>query len=131
VWVVAITGITLKTIFFSSLAEWVGLSLYLGLGWFGAFSGTMLGLRYGFAFVRPLLLGGVAYSIGAVAEYRAWPVLIPGVVQAHEVFHLAVLVGAFLHWRFVWQFATVDPHGPEPVFPPAAPRGDDLEKIIG
>src|SRR5581483_9436497 len=35
VWTAAITGITLKTIFFSRLAEWVGLSFYLTLGWFG------------------------------------------------------------------------------------------------
>jgi channel protein (hemolysin III family) len=123
VWTVAITGITLKTIFFSSLAEWVGLSLYLGLGWFGGFSGYLLWRRFGFAFMRPLLVGGVAYSVGAVSEYWAWPVVVPGVVQAHEVFHLAVLVGALIHWRFVWQFATVDPHGPPPrLVPGARPR---------
>jgi hemolysin III len=105
VWALAVTAITLKTVFFSGLHEWVGLSLYLGLGWLGVFSGSLLWRRHGFAFVRPLLLGGVVYSIGAVSEYHNFPVLIPGVVHGHEVFHLAVLAGAFLHWRFIWQFA--------------------------
>jgi channel protein (hemolysin III family) len=35
IWAAAITGITLKTIFFDDLVEWLGLSFYLTLGWFG------------------------------------------------------------------------------------------------
>jgi hypothetical protein len=31
--------------------------------------------------------------------------LIPGVIRAHEVFHVAVLAGLALHWRFVWLIA--------------------------
>ena len=38
-------------------------------------------------------------------EFFGWLAVIPRVVHAHDVFHLAVLVGAFFHWRFVWQFA--------------------------
>jgi hypothetical protein len=49
----------------------------------------------------------VAYTAGAVLEFfnGRWLQWIPGVVDAHGLFHLAVLVGAGLHWRFVWQFA--------------------------
>src|SRR5206468_1705782 len=101
-----VAGITLKTIFFDSLAEWVGLTFYLTLGWFGSVSAVLLGRRYGVAFVQPLLLGGVVYSVGGAMEFHGWPAVIPRVVHAHEVFHLAVLGGAFLHWLFVWQFAT-------------------------
>ncbi|NIR95541.1 MAG: DNA-binding protein, partial [Gammaproteobacteria bacterium] len=36
IWAIAITGITLKSIFFNDIAEWLGLTLYLGLGWVGA-----------------------------------------------------------------------------------------------
>ena len=106
IWSAAITGITLKTIYFDDLAEWVGLTLYLGLGWVGAMSALLLVQRYGFGFVAPLVWGGIAYSFGAVAEYLGWLTLIPGVVHSHEVFHLFVLAGAFWHWLFVWQFAT-------------------------
>jgi len=106
VWVAALAGVTLKTVFFDDLAEWLGLTFYLALGWCGVVSVALLGRRYSAAFVAPLLLGGLAYSAGAVAEFLGWPVLVPGVIHAHEVFHVAVLTGACFHWWFVWQFAT-------------------------
>jgi channel protein (hemolysin III family) len=106
IWAAAITGITLKTIFFDDLVEWLGLSFYLTLGWFGGVSAVFLARRYGFAFIKPLLWGGIAYSLGGVVDFLRWPTLVPRVVQAHEVFHLAVIVGAVFHWRFIWQFAS-------------------------
>ncbi len=106
IWGAAIAGIALKTVFFSDLDEWVGLSFYLIMGWCGAASGYLLYRRFGFRFVRPLLLGGLAYSVGAVAEYFGYPVLIAGVVHGHETFHLAVLMGVLFHWYFIWTFAT-------------------------
>jgi len=105
IWSVAITGILLKAIFFDDLSEWFGLVFYLTMGWFGAFSGTLLARRYGFDFVMPLLLGGIAYSIGAVLDSLNWFVVVPGVIHAHEIFHIAVLAGAALHWYWVWTFA--------------------------
>jgi len=105
VWSLAAAGIALKTLFFSDLPEWAGLSAYLGLGWLGALTGLLLWVRHGLAFVRPLLAGGLAYSAGAILEYHRWPVLIPGVVHGHEVFHLAVLAGALSQWLFVWRIA--------------------------
>lgn len=118
IWSAAIIGITLKTIFFDDLAEWVGLSFYLGLGWVGSMSGLLLVQRYGFGFVAPLVWGGIAYTFGAVSEYLGWLTLIPGIVHSHEVFHLFVLAGAFWHWLFIWQFASGE------VPPPRARRLD-------
>jgi channel protein (hemolysin III family) len=105
IWIAAITGVTLKTIFFDDLAEWVGLTFYLTMGWFGLGSGIQLGRRYGFNFIKPLLLGGVAYSVGALIEFLRVMVIVPGVIHPHELFHMAVLMGAFWHWLFIWQFA--------------------------
>jgi channel protein (hemolysin III family) len=105
-WAMTAAVVTLKTIFFNDLAEWVGLSLYLGLGWTGVVSGGVLWARYGWLFVRPLVQGGAAYTMGAVLEFLRWPVLIPAVVGPHEVFHFAVLIGVGLHWQFVTQFAS-------------------------
>ncbi|HYO25468.1 MAG TPA: hypothetical protein VEQ85_11035, partial [Lacipirellulaceae bacterium] len=42
---------------------------------------------------------------GAVMEFLRWPVIVAGVVQWHEVFHLAVLVGLALHWAFIYSIA--------------------------
>ncbi len=105
IWTVAITGVTLKSIFFDDLAEWFGLTLYLAMGWFGAYLGVLLGRRYGFNFVKPLFIGGVAYSIGAIVDFTKFLIVIPGVVHPHELLHIAVLMGAFWHWLFIWQFA--------------------------
>ncbi|MDY6978407.1 MAG: hemolysin III family protein [Pseudomonadota bacterium] len=105
IWVVAITGITLKSIFFKEMAEWLGLTLYLGLGWVGALTGVLLYRRFHFQFIKYLLLGALAYTIGAVFEYLRTPVLIEGVIGPHELFHIFVLLGISFHFAFVFQFA--------------------------
>jgi channel protein (hemolysin III family) len=112
IWAAAITALTVKMIYFDELAEWLGLSFYLTLGWFGGAPAILLARRYGFAFVRPLLGGGLAYSIGGVIDLVRWPTAIPGVIQSHEVAHVAVLAGVALHWRFIRQFASVEPPSP-------------------
>jgi channel protein (hemolysin III family) len=105
VWCMAVACITLKTVFFESLPEWVGLSFYLGLGWGVALTAIPIFRRHGLFYLAPLFYGGVAYSIGAFMEYMNWLVVIPGVVHAHEIWHVAVLAGALWHWWFVWNVA--------------------------
>lgn len=105
IWSAAAGGITLKTVFFGQFPEWLGLSLYLGLGWVGVVSGVALWRRFGPAFVQPLVWGAVAYTVGAVLEFVRWPVLLPGVLGPHEVFHGAVLAGLGFHWKFVYRLA--------------------------
>ena len=103
IWSIAITSITLKTIFFNEIAEWLGLTLYLGLGWFGAVSGALLYHRHGFQFIKPLIYGAVAYTLGAVMEFQRTPELIPGIIGPHEMFHIAVLFGIAYHFAFVFR----------------------------
>jgi channel protein (hemolysin III family) len=105
VWGVAAAGITLKTIFFTDVPEGLGVALYLGFGWVGLYSGTLLARRYGLRFIGPLAWGAAAYTIGAVLEFLYWPRLLDGVVGPHELFHLFVLAGTGCHWRFVWNCA--------------------------
>jgi channel protein (hemolysin III family) len=105
IWTMAITGITFKTLFFHSVPEWLSLSMYIGMGWIGLVSGLKLLHRLGFAPLRLLLYGGLAYTIGAVLEYLKRPILLEGIVGPHELFHVAVLVGIFFHWRFIYAFA--------------------------
>ena len=105
VWSVAATGITLKSIFFNNIAEWLGLSLYLSLGWFGVFSTYHLYKRYGLHYIKPILFGAFAYTIGATLEFLRMPVLIPHVVGPHELFHVLVLVGISQHWLFNYRLA--------------------------
>jgi P-type Ca2+ transporter type 2C len=101
IWAAAITGLTLKTIFFTSVSEGLGLTFYLGLGWAGAISAMFLRRRFGGAFIRPLVAGALFYSAGAVLEAMDWLELIRGVIGPHELFHVAVLLGLGSHWVFV------------------------------
>lgn len=115
VWTYAIVAIVLKTVFFQDVPPTLGLALYLGMGWIGLFTGISLWRRYGFQFMQPILWGGVAYTIGGVLEGLHWPVLVPGVIQWHECFHVAVLVGLTFHWAFTYNIA--DGHV-APYYPP-------------
>lgn len=111
-WSIAITGITLRTIFWESLPGTAGLAIFLVMGWGGALSCYLLWRRYGFRFVCSLLYGGLAYTIGATILGLHWPTMIPGVIGPHELWHIAVLAGLGLHWHFVFQFAAGAPgHG--------------------
>jgi channel protein (hemolysin III family) len=105
IWSACVACLTVKVVFFEDLPEWLGLSFYLFLGWLGTFAGVLLGRRYGIGFIALLFLGGVAYSVGALLEIFHWPVLVPHLIQPHEVFHVAVLLGVLCHWLFTWRFA--------------------------
>jgi channel protein (hemolysin III family) len=115
VWVVTAACITLKTVFFESLPEWVGLTFYLSLGWGVALTAIPIFRRRGLAYLAPLFCGGLVYSIGAFMDYMRWFVVIPGVVHAHEIWHVAVLAGALLHWRFVWNVASDEFRAAKPI----------------
>jgi channel protein (hemolysin III family) len=106
VWTMAITGLTLKTVYFTSMPEWFGLLLYLGLGWFGLVSGIALARRFGFRFIRLVVWSALAYTFGALADFVDWPEPFPEIIGSHGVFHLAVLAGIAFHWRFVLSFAS-------------------------
>ncbi len=105
IWFIAFFGIALKMIYFHEMPRWIGLGLYLGMGWLGALSSASLWRRYGFDFVQPIVWGGLAYTVGCLLEGLRWPVLISGVVQWHELFHVAVLIGLGFHWAFTFKIA--------------------------
>ncbi|MFK7738807.1 MAG: hemolysin III family protein [Planctomycetota bacterium] len=128
VWVVAATAIPLKTIFFEDMPEWLGLTLYLAFPWVGLLSGILLWRRHGVRFISPFLLGGVAYTIGAVLEFVRWPNPWPGVIHAHELFHLFVIAGAGWHWQFcatIAQLARAEELSARPVGPEFQPSRSD------
>jgi channel protein (hemolysin III family) len=101
----AATGITFNFLYFTGLPELFGLMFYVAMGWVGGYSGYALYRRYGWGFIRPLVWGGIAYTLGGAIEFLRHPVLIEGVVGPHELFHLAVLTGLGFHFRFAFSFA--------------------------
>lgn len=105
VWSVAISGITLKSIYFENVPQILSLSLYLGLGWLGIVTAYFLMRQLGSSAILPLIYGAIAYSTGAALEFLDLPVLISGVIGPHEIFHVLVLVGISFHWLFVYRMA--------------------------
>lgn len=101
VWSIAVASVTLKTIFFASVPDWLGLTLYVGMGWIGLFSMIKLASTRGVRFIFPLVAGGIVYTVGAIIELANIRPLVASVIRAHELFHIAVLGGLALHWRFV------------------------------
>ncbi len=108
-WTLVATGITLFTVFFDQLPRGLGTTVYLALGWIAGCSAVVLWRRYGFAFVRPLVVGGAVYSLGAILLGLGWPTIIPGVIGPHELWHIAVVAGMAVHWKFIYQFAAGPP----------------------
>ena len=104
IWTLCITGIVLKSVFFVGMPEWLSLAFYLGMGWLGVVSFYGLSKRYGTQPIMLMIWGGLAYTIGAVIEFVGSPVVIPGVLGPHELFHIAVIAGVIAHWRFVRSF---------------------------
>jgi channel protein (hemolysin III family) len=110
----AAIGITLNFLHFNKLPEILGLTFYIAMGWVGAYSGYALYCRYGWGFIRPLVWGGIAYTLGGIVEFLRQPVLLEGIVGPHELFHLAVLAGLGFHFRFIFSFAGGKPASPAP-----------------
>lgn len=102
-WSSVAIAVTLTSVFFDAIPELVKLGIYLAFGWLGAVSGFKVWQAAGFHLVSPLLLGGVAYTVGAVAQFSADGLWIPGVFGAHGFFHIAVLAGLGLHSLFFWR----------------------------
>jgi channel protein (hemolysin III family) len=105
VWTVAFFGILLKTMYFESIPPPVGTAIYIAMGWIGLYSWLAVVRRYGFEFAQPIMWGGIAYTIGGLLDRVHWPILVSGVIQWHEVFHIAVLIGLGCHWAFVYSIA--------------------------
>jgi len=105
VWSIAITGLTLESIFFQDVPEVLSLTLYLGLGWIGILTAYSLIRQFGIKPLAPLIYGALAYSIGALLEFLHIPVVIDGVIGPHEIFHILVLIGISYHWQFIYRMA--------------------------
>ena len=112
IWLIAITFLILKNIFFSSFPEWLGLLLFLSLGWGGVVTVGILWYQRDLSFIKPLIYGGITYTAGAILEFLQQPVLIPGVIGPHELFHVAVLIGLSLHWYFIYSISQLDHRDP-------------------
>ena len=109
VWTVAITGIIWRVLFCQDTPGPEGIAFFLLFGWGSATTAVVLWRRFGWTFIRPAVFSGLAYTAGAIGLVLNRPILVPGIIGPHEVWHIAVLTALGLQWRFVYQFASGDP----------------------
>ena len=101
VWTGALAGVALK-MWWPSAPRWVGIPLYLLLGWAAiCFAGSLLH-GGGPIVVGLLVLGGVLYNVGAILYGLRWPNPWPHTFGYHEFFHAFTAAAAISHYIAVW-----------------------------
>jgi hemolysin III len=101
VWGIALGGLIIKTRWMHA-PKWLSTALYLAMGWAVIVAAPVLFDRLPIGAVSWLLAGGIIYSVGAVIYALKRPNLIPGVFDAHALWHLFVLAGsACFFWMIV------------------------------
>jgi hemolysin III len=101
VWVGALAGVALKLLW-PTAPRWVGVPLYLLLGWAIVPVAGQLNSHVGIAPLILLLIGGLVYSGGAILYATRWPNPWPTVFGHHEFFHAATVLAALCHYVAIW-----------------------------
>ncbi|WKK12420.1 hemolysin III family protein [Rhodococcus ruber] len=101
VWTGALAGVALKMLW-PTAPRWVGVPLYLLLGWAIVPVAGQLTDEAGIVPMVLLLVGGILYSIGAILYATKWPDPWPHVFGYHEFFHAATVLAALCHAVAVW-----------------------------
>ena len=97
VWVVAIAGIIFEWMPIPAPRGYVT-TVYIGLGWIGAFSFVPLYESTGWEGVVLVAGGGLLYMIGAIVHAARKPDPWPETFGYHEIFHVFVILAALLHY---------------------------------
>jgi hemolysin III len=119
IWALALTGIILRLT--TPLSITVMTVFYLAMGWVGCSTYYELARHLSHARLRPLWIGGLFYTIGAVFNSLHWPVIVPGTFGSHEVFHVFVMAGSA--WHFYFMLSAVLPYQPLPAVMPVQESG--------
>lgn len=100
VWVGALLGVLQSVLWVTAPKPLIAV-LYVALGWSIAPYMKTVYASVGGAPLALVLVGGVAYSAGAVVYAKKRPDPVPAVFGYHEVFHALVIVAAALHFAAV------------------------------
>jgi hemolysin III len=101
VWAGALAGVVLKTAWPYAPA-WVGVPIYVALGWVAVFVLPDLLHNAGVAPLVLLLVGGALYTVGGVMYALRRPDPWPHTFGYHEFFHAATVLAAICHHVAIW-----------------------------
>jgi hemolysin III len=106
IWSVATLGI-LQSLFYVQAPKWLSAILYVVAGYLILPYISELNQSIGEKNIILLILGGVLYTIGALAYALKKPHLKPEIIGYHEVFHLLVIAGAACHFSIIYQLLDI------------------------
>ena len=93
VWAGAVVGMLLSIAWIRA-PRWIAVGVYLALGWIGVFAAPRLVEGAGVAAATLVAIGGVLYTVGAIAYAMKRPNRWPGTFGYHELFHALVVAAA-------------------------------------
>jgi hemolysin III len=100
VWLIAVAGIPFK-LFFLDAPVWISTGTYLAMGYLALVAVQPLARAVPPSGLLWLMIGGLAYTVGAVIYSRQRPNPFPGLLGHHEILHLLVLLGSACHFAFM------------------------------
>ncbi|WP_205669121.1 PAQR family membrane homeostasis protein TrhA [Amycolatopsis suaedae] len=101
VWGGAVLGVTMK-LFWPGAPRWLGVPIYIALGWVAIFVLPELLAHAGVAALVLLLVGGLFYTAGAIFYATKWPNHWPDTFGYHEYFHACTVLAAASHYIAIW-----------------------------
>jgi hemolysin III len=93
VWGGAVLGVALNVSWIDA-PKWVTAAMYLLLGWIGVIAAPQIFTELNVASAVLVTVGGVLYTLGALAYATQWPDPFPAKFGFHEVFHVLVVAAA-------------------------------------
>ena len=93
----AVLGVIFKLVWFDC-PTWLSTATYVGMGWLVVIPGPVMFPLMTDGQITWLIIGGAAYSVGALVYAFERPNPWPDRFGHHEVWHLFVLVGAGAHY---------------------------------
>lgn len=90
--------------FFADLPGYFSQTLYICLGWLPILLPLLTDVKIPIVGLILLVGGGISYTIGAIIFGLEKPNPLPGKFGFHEIWHVAVLVGALMHYIFLYKF---------------------------
>jgi hemolysin III len=100
-WALVIAGFFLK-VFYIRAPRILATIIYLLMGWMAIVPIKQLLSAVPVTSIILLFMGGLAYSAGAVIYMLKKPNPVPNLFGFHEIFHLFILLGVFLHFPVVY-----------------------------
>lgn len=101
IWVLAVTGMVLKGVWFKA-PRWLSTLFYGIMGWLVAIAMYPLSKTMPAGGIGWLVAGGMFYTIGAVIYGMKKPNF--KFLGFHEIFHLFVLAGSISHFWLMYQY---------------------------